>query len=67
MTRLIGYVIGGGLIFVMALWIYAMMKIGKMSDERMAIMSNTCPDCGGKLIYEGGCLICKNCGFSPCR
>lgn len=25
-----------------------------------------CPDCGEHLIYEGGCTICKNCGFSKC-
>lgn len=25
-----------------------------------------CPDCGEHLIYEGGCTICKNCGFSRC-
>ena len=25
-----------------------------------------CPDCGEHLIYEGGCTICKNCGYSKC-
>ena len=25
-----------------------------------------CPDCGDHLIYEGGCTICKSCGFSRC-
>lgn len=25
-----------------------------------------CLDCGEHLIYEGGCTICKNCGFSKC-
>lgn len=24
-----------------------------------------CPECGAKMIYEGGCVICKNCGTSP--
>jgi hypothetical protein len=52
---------------IMILWIYAMLKIGKISDERMAIMSNTCPDCGMRLVHEDGCLICRHCGFSPCR
>ena len=25
-----------------------------------------CPNCGGKLIYQEGCLICKSCGSSRC-
>ncbi len=25
-----------------------------------------CPNCGGKLIYQEGCLICKSCGASRC-
>ncbi|MDO8685867.1 MAG: LAGLIDADG family homing endonuclease, partial [Clostridiales bacterium] len=25
-----------------------------------------CPDCGSKLEHEGGCVICRNCGFSKC-
>lgn len=27
----------------------------------------TCPECGGKLIFEGGCNICRNCGWSKCN
>ena len=25
-----------------------------------------CPDCGGKLEHEGGCVTCRNCGYSKC-
>lgn len=25
-----------------------------------------CPQCGGRLIFEGGCNTCKNCGWSKC-
>lgn len=25
-----------------------------------------CPQCGGKLVFEGGCNTCKNCGWSKC-
>lgn len=25
-----------------------------------------CPDCGSKLEHEGGCVICRNCGYSKC-
>ena len=27
---------------------------------------STCPECGEELAHEGGCVICKNCGFSKC-
>lgn len=25
-----------------------------------------CPDCGGSLEHESGCVICRNCGYSKC-
>ncbi|MDD3833170.1 MAG: vitamin B12-dependent ribonucleotide reductase [Oscillospiraceae bacterium] len=25
-----------------------------------------CPECGEKVEHEGGCVICKNCGYSKC-
>jgi ribonucleoside-diphosphate reductase alpha chain len=25
-----------------------------------------CPDCGGPLRHEGGCMVCKFCGYSKC-
>jgi ribonucleoside-diphosphate reductase alpha chain len=25
-----------------------------------------CPECNSKLIYEGGCKTCKNCGWNKC-
>lgn len=27
---------------------------------------NPCPQCGEELTFEGGCNICKNCGWSKC-
>ncbi len=27
---------------------------------------NKCPECGGELRYEGGCILCSNCGWSKC-
>jgi ribonucleoside-diphosphate reductase alpha chain len=26
----------------------------------------SCPDCGGTVEHEGGCLVCHGCGFSRC-
>lgn len=26
----------------------------------------TCPECGGRLLNEGGCLHCLDCGYSKC-
>lgn len=28
---------------------------------------NKCPECGGDLRYEGGCVLCSNCGWSKCN
>ena len=25
-----------------------------------------CPECGSALEHEGGCVICRNCGYSKC-
>ena len=30
------------------------------------IMGNPCPECGEPLIHEGGCDVCRNCGYSHC-
>lgn len=29
-------------------------------------VSGICPDCGGKLEHEGGCAVCRGCGYSKC-
>ena len=26
----------------------------------------TCPDCGGTIEHESGCIVCKLCGYSKC-
>lgn len=25
-----------------------------------------CPECGSKIVHEGGCVICQQCGYSKC-
>jgi ribonucleoside-diphosphate reductase alpha chain len=32
-------------------------------DDRMM---GSCPDCGGQVVHENGCLTCHSCGFSKC-
>ena len=28
--------------------------------------TNFCQECGARIEHEGGCVICRNCGFSKC-
>jgi ribonucleoside-diphosphate reductase alpha chain len=41
-------------------------------DEEVVININEkqtsakCPECGASLLFEGGCVCCKNCGWSKC-
>lgn len=39
--------------------------LGRKTEANTTI-GNKCPKCGAELIQEGGCVICKNCGFSKC-
>jgi ribonucleoside-diphosphate reductase alpha chain len=36
------------------------------SEEPSRTACGNCPDCGGPLTPEEGCLICHQCGFSKC-
>ena len=31
------------------------------------VVKNPCPQCGEELTFEGGCNICKSCGYSKCE
>lgn len=41
-----------------------------MQSERQASDNGNyaaiCPECGNELVFEGGCNVCKNCGWSKC-
>ncbi len=30
------------------------------------LVMGSCPDCGGQVVHENGCLTCHSCGFSRC-
>jgi ribonucleoside-diphosphate reductase alpha chain len=34
--------------------------------EKHAFLKGACPDCGGIMEQEGGCAVCRACGFSDC-
>lgn len=33
---------------------------------KIRISTSKCPQCGGNLVFEGGCNTCKDCGWSKC-
>jgi ribonucleoside-diphosphate reductase alpha chain len=44
----------------------AMTRILKKYLKDEVIEGEVCPDCGGKLIRENGCIRCIECGWSKC-
>jgi len=30
------------------------------------VAQGACPDCGGVIEHEGGCIVCRLCGYSKC-
>ena len=36
------------------------------NGDWMKDVDNPCPECGNKLVPEGGCFSCKHCGYSKC-
>lgn len=37
-----------------------------MQDEQELVDDTKCPECGKQLQHEGGCNICRSCGYSKC-
>lgn len=38
-------------------------QVEVVEDDRVM---GSCPDCGGQVVHENGCLTCHSCGFSRC-
>ena len=42
-------------------------KTFKAEEEKPNdLLSSPCPECGGSMEHEGGCVICRGCGYSKC-
>jgi ribonucleoside-diphosphate reductase alpha chain len=45
-------------------------QLGKLLKSFMAAtqhgFSSTCPECYGNLVFEEGCEVCRDCGYSKC-
>ena len=39
----------------------------KDSQQGVATNGGACPECGGQMEYEGGCSVCRSCGYSECE
>ncbi|MGE4554291.1 MAG: ribonucleotide-diphosphate reductase subunit alpha, partial [Desulfovibrionaceae bacterium] len=42
------------------------MKDAHTNGHNSSLTNPVCPDCGQELVFEEGCHICKNCGFTRC-
>ena len=36
------------------------------NDPGTETVNQVCPECGKKVEHEGGCVVCRNCGYSKC-
>jgi ribonucleoside-diphosphate reductase alpha chain len=39
---------------------------GKVQHQKREFFKGACPDCGGIVEHEGGCAVCRICGYSEC-
>ena len=42
-------------------------SIEKLSNALATISTEVCPECGEPVMFEGGCKICKSCGWTKCE
>ncbi len=39
---------------------------GSHKSSKSEVMYGACTDCGGAVEHEGGCAVCRDCGFTKC-
>jgi ribonucleoside-diphosphate reductase alpha chain len=39
---------------------------GKKMEKEFDLAQEFCPDCHSRIEHEGGCLVCRSCGYSKC-
>lgn len=39
---------------------------GHKDSGNPVMLIGACPECGGSVEHEGGCVVCHNCGFTKC-
>ena len=39
---------------------------GKEIKQELDFSGEFCPDCGGRIEHEAGCIVCTSCGYSKC-
>jgi ribonucleoside-diphosphate reductase alpha chain len=39
---------------------------GQKIIKELDLSEEFCPDCGGRIEYESGCVVCRGCGYSKC-
>ena len=44
----------------------AVPAIKKAVEPAVAAQIRSCPECGAPVEHEGGCVMCRNCGYSKC-
>ena len=42
-------------------------RVLKKHIKDTSVSSESCPECGAKLIYQNGCKSCLQCGYSACK
>jgi ribonucleoside-diphosphate reductase alpha chain len=41
-------------------------QVNLTDQSEDGVTMGSCPDCGGSIDHEGGCAVCRACGFSRC-
>lgn len=47
-------------------WKNGVVRVLRKFEDSAEIEGEKCPECGGRLVREGGCIHCVDCGYSKC-